>query len=1103
MKLTTALILLAVLTVHAKSFSQQTKLSFSFKQTSKAEVLSFIEEKSDYYFFYKENELDADQLVNIDVSEEDIHQILDKLLEGTGLGYSVIDRYVVIGPKGESGKSVINQRFINISGKVTDDSGNPLPGVTVAIKGTPRGTITGANGDYSLSEAPDNAILVFSFVGMKSQEVPVEGKTVINVSLAEEAIGIEEVVAIGYGTVKKSDVTGAISSVQGEDISNRLQTNPAEALSGQVSGVSVMRQGGNAGADVDIKIRGINTFSDNEPYVLVDGFPMDINTVNPADIESVEVLKDGAAAAIYGSRAANGVILITTRNGKKGGIIIDVNSYLGVSYVANKLDMLDANGYIKVHTQMYQNAGKELPDYINVSDHADTDWFDAMSRTGLTQNYSFGARGGLDDSKYSISFVHSDEKGIMLGNQYIQNIARARYSFTKHIFSVDSNIGLHIADNQQPQYSLKEIYAIAPLVPVYDPSQPEGYGLTNKNNLPANRNSMAEHEHIKVKNRDYTMTGNVSLGIKLASFLNFKASYGYRGSFNSYRYHTPAFTPSVQEKILYPMNSAETTYWQEQVQENILTFDKDFGHHDVTVMAGNSINATYSEWHNTAVDGSTGGFLDPDSETIDAGIGGSFSGEGSNYTYNRASFFGRINYAFDHRYLFQLTARRDGSSKFGSKRRWGFFPSAAIGWVISEESFFPKDGMINNLKFRASYGRLGNESALGYYDFHTLVTTVNNKRQGYVQGTGKVPWPGSIATGLANSDLQWETTDSKNIGFDLGLFKNRLTGTVNYYSSTTSDLLITKVLAPSAGMDDPTLNVGKIRNSGVEFDFQWKDKKGDFAYHIGVNLSTVKNEVLELANNNQIIYGTGLKYGDAHFPTKTQVGAPIGAFYLYQMDGIFQDEQEVQNHYSEVNGQKVVIQKDAKSGDIRFKDVNRDGVLDNEDMIYSGSGIPKVEANLILNLDWNGFNLSATIGSAWGAKIYNGNRYFYEAMSSGSNFLSSTVHAWTKQNQSNAIPRAILGDPNGNTRESTRFLENGSFVKVRQIQLGYSLHGRLISGLHLNKLRVYASANNVFTFTNYSGIDPEFSRTSVLNSGVDNYIFPFTRSFLMGVQITL
>ncbi len=410
--------------------------------------------------------------------------------------------------------------------------------------------------------------------------------------------------------------------------------------------------------------------------------------------------------------------------------------------------------------------------------------------------------------------------------------------------------------------------------------------------------------------------------------------------------------------------------------------------------------------------------------------------------------------------------------------------------------------MLNSLKFRASWGRLGNESALGYYDFQTLVTTVNKKSQGYVQGDSKTPWPGSISTGMANNDLQWETTDSKNIGFDYGLLNNRLTGSVNYYNSTTSDLLITKVLAPSAGLDDPTLNVGKIRNSGFEIDLKWNETKGEITYGIGMNLSTTKNRVLELANQNQVLYGTGLKYGDAHFPTQTRDGEPIGAYYLYQMDGIFQSDAEVQNHFATVDGQKVLIQPDAAAGDIRFKDMNGDGQLTEDDMVYSGSGIPTLEANLLLNLGWKGFDFSATIGSAWGSEIYNGTNYFYEAMSAGSNFLSSTLNAWTESNNSNTMPRAILSDPNGNTRESTRYLEKGDFVKIRQIQLGYTLPKALTQKMQLERLRVYASVNNLCTFTGYSGIDPEFSRKSVLDTGVDNYIFPFTRSYLFGVQLS-
>lgn len=1092
------ILLCFVITGISAVFAQ--KVTMNMQKVKLESVLSAITTQTGLTFVYSQPVINPNQIVSVDAKNEEVVSVLKKILAGNKVEVEIINKKIYLKPisqttqpKGKSGK---------ISGKVLDEKGEAIIGASILVKGTNNGTITDIDGNFSLADVPSNADLIVSYIGFKSQNIALEGKSELNIKMQEDSQLIEEVVVVGYGTLKKSDVTGAISSVKGSDITNRLQSNPAEALAGQVSGVNIMRQGGNAGSGVDIKIRGVSTFANNEPYCLVDGFPMDINNVNPTDIASMEVLKDGAAAAIYGSRAANGVILITTKNGKKGDVIVDFNAYAGISAVIKSLNMLDAEGYKKVHTQMYQNAGKSLPLYIGASNNANTDWFDLMSRNALTQNYSVGVRGGSDNSKYSISFTRSDEEGIMLGNKYVQDNARARYSFTKKIFTVDANLGLQFVDNQQPQYTLKEIYAVSPLVPVYDATQVEGYGLTNKNDLPANHNVMADYDNIKVKNKDYIMSANVGLGIKLAPWLNFKSTYGYRGSFNKNSYHAPSYTPSIQDKVLYPENSASNTYWQEQIQENVLTFNKEFGRHDVTVMLGNSINATTSDWHLVAVNGSTGGFLDPNSETIDAGIGGSFSGEGSNYEYNRASFFGRVNYSFDHKYLLQVTARRDGSSKFGSARRWGFFPSVAIGWAISEEEFFPREGLFNTLKFRASWGRLGNESALGYYDFQTLVTTVNKKSQGYVQGDTKTPWPGSISTGMANNDLQWETTDSKNIGFDYGLFNNRLTGSVNYYNSTTSDLLITKVLAPSAGLDNPTLNVGKIRNSGFEIDLKWNETGGEITYGIGMNLSTTRNRVLELANQNQVLYGTGLKYGDAHFPTQTRVGKPIGAYYLYQMDGIFQSEAEVQNHSTTIDGKKVLIQPDAAAGDIRFKDINGDGLLTEDDMVYSGSGIPTLEVNMLLNLGWKGFDFSATIGSAWGSEIYNGTNYFYEAMSSGSNFLSSTLNAWTESNHSNTMPRAILSDPNGNTRESTRYLEKADFVKIRQIQLGYTLPKALTQKMQLERLRLYASVNNLCTLTGYSGIDPEFSRKSVLDTGVDNYIFPFTRSYLFGIQLS-
>jgi TonB-linked SusC/RagA family outer membrane protein len=444
--------------------------------------------------------------------------------------------------------------------------------------------------------------------------------------------------------------------------------------------------------------------------------------------------------------------------------------------------------------------------------------------------------------------------------------------------------------------------------------------------------------------------------------------------------------------------------------------------------------------------------------------------------------------------------RYDGSSKFGSENRWASFPSIALGWRISEEDFFPKNKLIDNLKLRASWGRLGNESALGFYDFQALISTYNTKYQGYVKGIGENPWPGSIARGLENRSLKWETTDSKNIGFDFILFMNKLSGSLNYYNNETSDLLITKVLPPSAGLNDPILNVGKIRNNGIELELNWNEVVNkNFNYGIGFNLSSLNNKVLKLSDNHQVIYGEGLKYGTEHFPTQTRVGMPIGAYYLYRANGLFQNENEIQSYK---NKEGNLLQPNAKPGDIRFKDINNDGIIDENDKEYCGVGMPKYELNLNLTAQYKRIDFFALLSGAGGHKLYNGNKYFYEGMNSGSNFLKSALNAWTPTNTDTKVPRAVFQDPNGNLRESDRFLENGDFIRLRQLQIGYLFPNNIIDKLYLNRLRIYMSGDNLFTITKYEGIDPEFARSSVLNSGIDRHIYPFTRSYTVGIQLT-
>ena len=1101
------------------TFAQQ-KVTIDVKNATLKQVFSVIEKQTTYRFSYKTNIIDNRSDITLKKEAAAVATVLDEALKGRPLEYSIVSAKSIVISSKQTKQNKAQGAKQTVRGTVKDDMGEPVMGATVSVVGSDGLAVTDIDGKFTI-EAPKGSTLKISYLGFVDREVKADDN--VKVLMKEDTQALDELVVVGYGTMKRSDMTGALSSVDTKELSKRTTTNAAEALQGKVAGVNITKSGGNAGAGVSVKIRGVKTFGDNEPLYIIDGFPGDINSLNPQDIESMEILKDGAAAAIYGSVAANGVIIITTKNGKKGDVKVDFSTYLSFTTVAKDLDMLDAEGYKTVHKAMYENYNAQygkypngnLPAYVTKNTGVNTDWQDVTQRNGLSQSYMISVRGGADKAQYSVSYNHADEKGIFTGNDHRHDIARMKLHATKGIIDLDANMDFKYTNSQQPQYSLKETYMISPLVPVYDDNEKYGFGLTNFDGLPNNRNVMADAYYKSSVTRKYHTTANVALTFNFTPWLNFKTSYAYRGEHEVDTYHAPDYIADPKSPSNYPYNSETRAYWEEQLWENVLSFNKQFGKHGVNAMFGTSMTSRKYNWSSVAVEGKTivykvedgqlvqsekaAGFLDPNFTTIGAGAGGTFSGSGSKWVYNRASFFGRVNYNFNDRYLFQFTFREDGSSKFGSDSRWGFFPSVAVGWRISEEPFYPKGGVVSNLKFRASWGQLGNENALGYYDFLALISTYNDLFQGYVQGSGSSAWSGSIARALENRSLKWETTDTKNIGFDFGLFNNRLNGNINYYINETRDLLITRSLAPSAGLSNPVLNVGKMRNQGVELELNWNDNISDFNYTVGFNLSTVKNKVVELANAEQTIYGEGLKYGSEHFPTQTKVGKPIGSFYLYQADGIFQTKDEINRH---VNSKGELLQPDAQPGDIRFIDTNGDGYIDEDDKVYCGSGIPKVEANINLSANWRGFDFSAVISGSFGFKIYNANRYLYEGMNSASNFLATTLNAWTPTNTSTDIPRAIYGDPNDNTRESTRFLENGDFVRLRQAQLGYTLPASLSKAIYCERIRFYVSGENLFTITGYSGANPEFSRSSVLNTGIDKLIYPFTRSYTVGAQVT-
>ncbi|RZT95482.1 TonB-linked SusC/RagA family outer membrane protein [Ancylomarina subtilis] len=1018
-----------------------------------------------------------------------------------------------------SGFNGVEQKQNTVTGIVTSaDDGLSIPGVSVVLKGTAIGTSTDFDGKFSI-QAEEGQTLIFSFVGMTTQEVVVKSNS-LNIILEFENLGLDEVVVVGYGTQKKSDLTGAVSSVKGEDLKKTPSSNAVNALQGKVAGVTITKYGGAPGAGSSITIRGIGTVGNNEPLYIIDGLPGSMSLLNPDDIESFEILKDGAAAAIYGSRAANGVVLITTKKGKKGKINVDFNMHIGQTKAIDQLDLLDSEGYVKVHKMMYDNYNmyaadadkKALPDYVTSPITANTNWQDEVSRTALQQNYNLSINGGNDLGYYGISGSWNDEEGTLIGSDYLKKTLRAKLGMTKGRLSVDATISYAETNSEGQKFSLSDTYKLTPLINPFDEN---GDVQLTSGDMPANANPYANHQNMKGETDLQYFSANITGRLKFTDWLSYQVNLGLINSNdNKWSYHTK-FDRSPKDSEDWIYYGEERNNYRSQIMEHLLNFQKEFGKHSVSSVIGYTASKKTNNWIGANVTGKNtvysaegdevktkdemAGFLDPSWMTLNAGKGGTYAAYGSRNEYTRTSILGRVNYSFDSKYLLQVTARRDGSSKFGSDSRYGTFPSVALGWRLTEEDFMSDYDFIDNLKLRASWGKLGNEVTLGFYDHQALISTGNDYELGAVRGSGANPWTGSIATGLENRELQWETTISKNLGLDFTLLGNQFNGTINYYNTTTKDMLIYRQLPGSAGLDSPILNVGEISNKGLEFELGYYKQDGDFKYSINTTFTTTKNEVVTLSSEDQALFGEGLKYGDSHFPTQTKVGYEIGAFFLYQTDGIFQSMDEVNAHK---NSEGDLLQASAKPGDIRFKDTNGDGELNEKDKVYSGSGIPDFTYSINFNASYKGFDFSMMFYGVQGNELYNGNRYYLENMSAGQNFLASSLNAWTETNKNTNIPRAVLGDANLNTRESNRYLEDGSFLRLKNIELGYTLPKSMINRLGVNKCRIYFNAQNVFTITDYSGIDPEVGRSNVLNTGIDRSLYPINKSFFAGIQLS-
>jgi TonB-linked SusC/RagA family outer membrane protein len=1003
-----------------------------------------------------------------------------------------------------------------VTGTVLDDNQQPVPSANVVLKGTQTGTLTDSNGKFTISVPSSGGTLVISFIGFTTQEIPIGTSSVLNVTLQTESTALSEVVVVGYGTQRRADVTGAISSVSSEKLNAVPTANLDQALQGRAAGLTVINNGA-PGFGATIRVRGISTVNDANPLFVVDGVVVTgINNLNSSDIESIEVLKDASTAAIYGSLGSNGVIIITTKKGKAGKVTVDFEGYYGAQYSTKRYDLLNAEQYREYATggafttpTVYTN-----PIYadrlagINPSqpEGGETDWQEEIYQTGPMQNYDLALSGGNENSTFRLSTGYMNQRGIVIYTGMERYNFRANSDFKKGILKIGENFSLTygsqdpLADNGGRSL-LEHAIKMAPYLPVYNIDNLGGYqGPSSPIDGQDAENPVRIMELNSRKVNTLTILGNLFGELDIVKGLKFRTNIGLQNTAQ----HADQFAPTYNDDNLgtntHRATTATITKDRSDFASLIFTNSLNYG---LTLADKHSFEALalteYSAVHSTLLNASSTNNITNEIQELsstDASL------RSQSFEYYRISYLGRLNYNYDGKYLFSASIRTDASSRFGANNRWGTFPSVSVGWNIAKEAFMSNVPSINNLKLRASWGMAGNDKIPDY----AYSASLTNNMYYVIDG---VPVVGTTPGGAANADLKWEETTMTNIGLDLGLFKNRFTLSAEYYMNSSKDLLMQVPLTLSTGDFRGTIskNAGSMDTKGVELQLGYNDFEGDFQWSASLNLGTFKNEVKSLGGATYIS-GAAFEGEDLN---RCQVGQPAFFFYGWAFDGIFQSVTEADSYMG--GTQKALYASTA--GDFRIKDTNGDGVITVDDRTNIGNPFPKATVGLDLNASYKGFDLNLFISGVYGNKLYNTNIYDLQAMPRLFNAGVEVLDRWTTENPSNTIPRA--GEKSVNAKASDRFVEDGSYTKLRNITLGYTIPGNLTKN-KLTKLRVYVSAQNMICITNYSGLDPEVGtytananlgligspQTSTNNytNGIDFGNYPIPKSFIGGFQIT-
>lgn len=990
---------------------------------------------------------------------------------------------------------------LTVTGVVTEAStGEPMPGVTIQVKGTTTGTISNVDGQYTI-QAKTNDILVFSTIGMKTIERTVSSSAPINVSMEEDNVQLDQVVVIGYGSVKKSHLSGAVSSVGAKELNGNVTTSAASALQGKIAGVSVSSVSGNPNDGMSINVRGISSLSNNAPLFVIDGAFGDINMIDPNDIQSIEVLKDAAAAAIYGSRAAGGVVLISTKGGRREmPTQVDVNLFSGLQQNPKELQVLNGEEYSRF-ARYYGLAGDG---YGAESDAVPfvgkgTDWQDVMFNNAMVYKANVNITGGSKNASFSASGGYLNRDGILRNTSHESYNIRLKSDFTflNNRVTVGESLIIRLTNSEGNGVSLDGIMRFPSVIPVYDPTNSTGWGTSSDINLP---NPVAMSEISNSKGEGTQIFLNAYLQAEIIKGLKYKLNLGLRRNHHKSRSFTGVYDLGTYGINEAPDLSENFTSFDSWVLENTLNYDRVFGKHTVSGMVGYSAqkDKNYGLYGNNS----------DIPEFIDTMTGNVTTMGASSYISEQAlvSLFARVMYSYDDRYLFSASIRRDGSSRFKKGNRFGSFPSVSVGWNINREKFFrPLENIFDQVKLRMSYGKLGNQEMDSYYPTLSVVSGGLNYIQGNNIWFGKLPFVSAVSP----ENLTWENTETYNVGLDVTLLNGRLALTADAYVKNTNNVLLPIPYAASTGISGLSIqNAGQVQNKGIELSATWRSTIGDKAsYYVGLNASTANNKVTKITagGENMSISGYTAHGAGGRGINMFKKGHSMSYFNLIETDGIFRSMAEIENYK---NSRGEMIQPGAQVGDVRYKDWNGDGVIDTNDQHDVGSPLPNFTFGLRMGGEWNNFDLNIFIDGMTGNKIFNYPRYCLESGANNGNLSTTVANSWRPDNQNTDMPRFSKVDGTDNKLAYTdRWLEDGSFLRFKTVDIGYTFPKQWMQKAMIQNLRVYVSMENLFTMTKYSGFTPDLGETpggySVFSRGIDQGRYPLPRTFSFGIQLSL